>query len=130
VIDVIIVGGGPTGMVLAAELRLHDVRVLVLEKDAEPTPVVRSLGLHARSIEVMDQRGLLERFLELGTTHPIRGFFAALPAPPPEHPSDPVALGLPGGSGPSATGRTASSWPPRGSPANPPRSRRCSARWR
>ena len=95
-IDVIIVGGGPTGMVLAAELRLHDVRVLVLEKDAEPTPVVRSLGLHARSIEVMDQRGLLERFLELGTTHPIRGFFAALPAPPPERldTAHPYVLGI------------------------------------
>lgn len=81
--DVIIVGGGPTGLMLAGELRLHDVRVLVLERDAEPTPVVRSLGLHARSIEVLDQRGLLERFLEHGTRHPLGGFFAALPAPTP-----------------------------------------------
>ena len=79
-IDVIIVGGGPTGMVLAAELRLHDVRVLVVEKDAEPTPVVRSLGLHARSIEVMDQRGLLERFLELGSS--IRSAASSPPSPP------------------------------------------------
>ena len=35
--DVIIAGGGPTGTMLAAELRLHDVRVLVLEKETEPT---------------------------------------------------------------------------------------------
>ena len=40
-IDVIVAGGGPTGMMLAGELRLHGVHVLVLEKDAEPTKVVR-----------------------------------------------------------------------------------------
>ncbi|MEE3919621.1 FAD-dependent monooxygenase [Micromonospora sp. BRA006-A] len=80
----IVVGGGPTGMMLASELRLQGVGVLVLERDAEPPPYVRSLGLHVRSIEVMDQRGLLERFLEHGGTHPIRGFFAGIdkPAPP------------------------------------------------
>ncbi|GAB3423467.1 rifampin monooxygenase [Flindersiella endophytica] len=65
----IIAGGGPTGMMLASELRLHGVDVLVLEKDAEPAGLVRSLGLHIRSVEVMDQRGLLERFLELGTKY-------------------------------------------------------------
>ncbi|MBW0113780.1 rifampin monooxygenase [Pseudonocardia abyssalis] len=83
-IDVIVAGGGPTGLLLAAELRLHDVRVVVLERDAEPTRVVRSLGLHARSIEVLDQRGLLERFLEHGTRYPVGGFFAGITAPAPE----------------------------------------------
>src|SRR5690242_19740544 len=82
--DVIIAGGGPTGMMLAAELRLHDVRVLVLEKDETPPPYVRSLGLHARSIEIMDQRGLLERFLEHGRKHPVGGFFAGIDKPAPE----------------------------------------------
>ncbi|MGW1324581.1 rifampin monooxygenase [Streptomyces antibioticus] len=76
--DVIVVGAGPTGLMLASELRLHGVRVLVLERDPEPTPVVRALGLHVRSIEVMDQRGLLERFLAHGTQHRVGGFFAGL----------------------------------------------------
>ncbi|MDQ0598041.1 2-polyprenyl-6-methoxyphenol hydroxylase-like FAD-dependent oxidoreductase [Streptomyces canus] len=84
-IDVIIAGGGPTGAMLAGELRLHGVRVLVLEKDAEPAAYVRSLGLHVRSIEVMDQRGLLERFLAHGRQYPVRGgYFAAIDKPVPE----------------------------------------------
>ncbi|MFJ4540935.1 rifampin monooxygenase [Streptomyces tibetensis] len=82
-IDVVIAGGGPTGMMLAGELRLHGVRVLVLEKEAEPTPYVRALGLHVRSIEMLDQRGLLERFLAEGSKHPLGGFFAGLAKPAP-----------------------------------------------
>ena len=39
--DVIISGGGPTGMMLASELRLHDVSVLVLERDPTPNPAVQ-----------------------------------------------------------------------------------------
>jgi 2-polyprenyl-6-methoxyphenol hydroxylase-like FAD-dependent oxidoreductase len=82
--DVIISGGGPTGMMLASELRLHGVDVLVLEKDAEPSKAVRSLGLHPRSIEIMDQRGLLDRFLAQGQQYPGGvGRFAGIEKPLP-----------------------------------------------
>ena len=94
--DVIVVGGGPTGVMLASELRLHGVRVLVLERDAEPTRVVRALGLHARSIEVLDQRGLLDRFLALGTQYPVGGFFAGISKPTPDRldTAHPYVLGI------------------------------------
>src|SRR5688500_3976375 len=96
-IDVIIAGGGPTGMMLAGELRLHGVNVVLLERDPEPSKVVRALGLHARSIEILDQRGLAHLVLEPGTTHPLAGFFAGIDKPAPERLDTkyPHVLGLP-----------------------------------
>ncbi|WP_173162189.1 rifampin monooxygenase [Phytohabitans suffuscus] len=95
--DVIVAGGGPTGLMLASELRLHGVRVLVLERELEQPPFVRALGLHARSVEVMDQRGLLERFLAHGRQHPLGGFFAGIVKPSPERldTTYPYVLGIP-----------------------------------
>ncbi|MGF0315635.1 rifampin monooxygenase [Nocardia fluminea] len=83
--DVIIAGCGPTGAMLAAELRLHDVRVLVLEKDAEPvSSFVRVVSLHVRSLELMAMRGLLDRLLERGRRRPVGGVFAAIGKSVPE----------------------------------------------
>ena len=89
--DVIVAGGGPTGAMLAAELRLHDVRVLVLEKETEPVSHVRVLSMHTRTLELMAMRGLLDRFLERGRRRPVGGVFAAIDKPA----ADGYLLGLP-----------------------------------
>ncbi|MEJ2853164.1 MULTISPECIES: rifampin monooxygenase [unclassified Saccharothrix] len=95
--DVIIAGAGPTGVMLAAELRLHGVDVVVLDKEAEPTKVVRGLGLHARSLEVLGQRGIVDRFLAHGKQRPVGGFFAGITKPQPERldTTHPYVLGIP-----------------------------------
>ncbi len=74
---VVIVGGGPTGMMLAAELALAEVEAVVLERRASAeieSHRGRAGGLHARTIEVLDQRGIAERFLEEGEAMQIAAF--------------------------------------------------------
>ncbi|MFG1882541.1 FAD-dependent monooxygenase [Micromonospora sp. NPDC049102] len=76
---------------LAAELRLHDVRVLVVEKETEPPSAVRIVGLHIRSLEVLAMRGLLDRMLAHGRRRPAAGFFAAIDKPAPSGLDSPYA---------------------------------------
>ncbi len=72
---VVIAGGGPTGMMLAAELALAKVEVAIVERSAAPDPDrARAGGLHARTIEVLDQRGVADRFLAEGKALQIQGF--------------------------------------------------------
>ena len=72
---VLIVGAGPTGMMLAAELALAGVDVALVER--RPTSELagsRAGGLHARTIEVFDQRGIADRFLAAGQIAQVAGF--------------------------------------------------------
>ncbi|KRP87308.1 hypothetical protein AOQ73_32740 [Bradyrhizobium pachyrhizi] len=68
---VVIAGGGPTGLMLAGELALAGIDLAIVERRAgEDLIGARAGGLHARTIEVLDQRGIGDRFVALGTRHP------------------------------------------------------------
>ena len=72
---VVIAGGGPTGLMLAGELALAGIDVTIVERRADQSVEGRRAGgLLARTIEVLDQRGIAERFLEAGYTAPALGF--------------------------------------------------------
>src|SRR3569832_2293333 len=72
---VVIVGGGPTGMMLAAELKLAGVDVAVLERRSNRELVgSRAGGVHARTLEIFDQRGIVDRFLAEGQKAQTAGF--------------------------------------------------------
>ncbi len=72
--DVVIAGAGPTGLMLACELRLAGVDVVVVERLADRTGESRAGGIHSRTMEVLDQRGILDRFLAVGELQPVAHF--------------------------------------------------------
>src|SRR3954469_5427952 len=72
---VVIAGGGPTGLMLAAELALAEVDVVIVEPRAsQDLDGSRAGGLHPRTIEVLDQRGVADRFISQGQKHPAAGY--------------------------------------------------------
>ncbi len=72
---VVIAGGGPTGMMLAAELTLAGTDVRIVERRVSPRlESSRSRGLHSRTIEVLDQRGIVDRFLAEGKAVQVQAF--------------------------------------------------------
>lgn len=72
---VVIAGGGPTGLMLAGELALAGVDVAIVERrETQELVGSRAGGLHARTIEVLDQRGIAERFLSRGQVMQVAGF--------------------------------------------------------
>jgi 2-polyprenyl-6-methoxyphenol hydroxylase-like FAD-dependent oxidoreductase len=74
-VSVVIVGGGPTGLMLAGELALARVDVAIVERrESQALVGTRAGGLHARTIEVLDQRGIAERFLSRGQVAQVAGF--------------------------------------------------------
>jgi 3-(3-hydroxy-phenyl)propionate hydroxylase len=76
---VVIAGGGPTGLMLAGELALAGIDVAIVERRASQDLIgSRAGGLHARTIEVLDQRGIADRFLSQGQRHPAVHFHIPL----------------------------------------------------
>jgi 2-polyprenyl-6-methoxyphenol hydroxylase-like FAD-dependent oxidoreductase len=72
---VVIAGGGPTGLMLAGELAVAGTDVVIVERRAsQDLDGSRAGGLHSRTIEVLDQRGIAERFLSAGQEHPLVGY--------------------------------------------------------
>src|SRR6187431_40621 len=72
---VVIAGAGPTGLMLAGELALAGVDVGIVERRAsQELAGSRSGGLQARTIEVLDQRGIADRFLSEGQVAQVAGF--------------------------------------------------------
>ena len=72
---VVIAGGGPTGLMLAGELALAGVDVAIIERRvSQDLAGTRAGGLHSRTIEVLDQRGIADRFLSQGKVAQVAGF--------------------------------------------------------
>ena len=72
---VVVAGGGPTGLMLAGELALAGIDVVIVERrESQHVDGSRAGGLHSRTIEVLDQRGIAERFLDAGYVVPALGY--------------------------------------------------------
>jgi 3-(3-hydroxy-phenyl)propionate hydroxylase len=76
---VVIAGGGPTGLMLAGELALAGIDVAIIERrPSQELTGSRAGGLHSRTIEVLDQRGIADRFVSQGKMFQVVHFHVAL----------------------------------------------------
>jgi 2-polyprenyl-6-methoxyphenol hydroxylase-like FAD-dependent oxidoreductase len=93
--SVVIAGGGPTGLMLAGELALGGVDVAIVERrSSQELPGSRAGGLHSRTIEILDQRGIADRFIAEGQKVQV-GMFAGVTLDISEFPTrHPYSLGL------------------------------------
>ncbi|HZC77302.1 MAG TPA: FAD-dependent monooxygenase, partial [Ktedonobacterales bacterium] len=64
--DVLIVGGGPTGLMLANQLGRRGVRAMIIDRHSGPAQQTRAMAVHARTLEIYSKLGIVERSLELG----------------------------------------------------------------
>src|SRR6266481_5993658 len=64
--DVLVVGAGPTGLMLANQLVRRGVRALIIDRHAGPLLQTRALGVQARTMEIYARLGIVDRALELG----------------------------------------------------------------
>ncbi|MFG2121848.1 FAD-dependent monooxygenase [Streptomyces sp. NPDC048710] len=77
--DVLVVGAGPTGLLLAGDLATAGVRVTLLERrEHADANMTRAFAVHARTLEVLDARGLADELVALGRTAPVVGVFGKL----------------------------------------------------
>ena len=87
--DVLIVGGGPTGLMLANQLGRHGVRAMIIDRHSGPAQQSRAMAVQARTMEIYSKMGLMDEALELGArgtgrqhvgerqvdrAHPARGY--------------------------------------------------------
>lgn len=80
--EVLIVGAGPTGLLLAGELRRFGVAVRIVEKLAAPSPLSRAIAVHARTLEVLEELGVAERLVAQGVRYRRARLFAGGAAEP------------------------------------------------
>ncbi|MBL3649011.1 MULTISPECIES: monooxygenase [unclassified Bacillus (in: firmicutes)] len=76
-VEAVIIGGGPVGLMLASELAMAGVKTCVVERLEKPVPYSKALTLHPRTLELLEMRGLLERFVSKGSKIP-SGHFSML----------------------------------------------------
>ncbi len=82
--DVLVVGAGPTGLTLANELRIAGVSAVLVDRLPQRSELSRAGGMQSRTLEMLDQRGLLEPLLASGDYPTSPGHFAGVPLSP-EH---------------------------------------------